>query len=89
MEKSLDIVIDAFQIYILATPILAILVSEFWNLQTNPRTDIQWYLRFLGITIGLFSASEAYDTVNILFSPMASFALTPNEMNLIKHNSQE
>ena len=31
MEKSLDIVIDAFQIYILATPILAILVSEFWR----------------------------------------------------------
>ena len=71
------------------TALSGLLVSEFWNLQTNPRTDIQWYLRFLGITIGLFSASEAYDTVNILFSPMTSFGLTPNEINLIKHNSQE
>ena len=41
------------------TALSGLLVSEFWNLQTNPRTDIQWYLRFLGITIGLFSASEA------------------------------
>ena len=71
------------------TALVGLLISEFWNIQTNPRIDIQWYYRFFGTTIGLFSARETYDTVNILLSPMKSFALTPSEMDLLKLKKQE
>ena len=71
------------------TALVGLLISEFWNIQTNPRRDIQWYYRFFGTTIGLFSARETYDTVNILLSPMKSFALTPSEMDLLKLKKQE
>ena len=71
------------------TALAGLLISEFWNIQTNPRIDVQWYYRFLGTTIGLFSAWETYDTINILLSPIQSFELTPTEMDFLKINKQE
>ena len=71
------------------TALAGLLISEFWNIQTNPRIDVQWYYRFLGTTIGLFSSWETYDTINILLSPIQSFELTPTEMDFLKINKQE
>ena len=71
------------------TALVGLLISEFWNIQTNPRIDVQWYYRFLGTTIGLFSSWETYDTINILLSPIQSFELTPTEMDFLKINKQE
>ncbi len=59
--------------------IIGLGIGEFWNEQRQPKIDLRWYYRFLGITVGLLSSGEIYEAIETLVSPTKTFALTESE----------